>query len=117
MQPESAINRAMRVAICKTGRAVVVPNRIAPNAYVKQRDIFVPVGWLGGPEGSPDLWGQLYGSGRVFCIEGKTATGRLRDSQKRWAEATRRRGGFVATCRSVDEAIAALARAEQGACE
>ena len=81
----------MRVAIAKTGRAVVVPNRIVPNAYVKQRDIFVPVGWLGGPEGSPDLWGQLYGSGRVFCIEGKTATGgsetRRSDGRKRHEDA------------------------------
>lgn len=105
------------MAIARSQRAVVVPNRIVPNAYVKERGIFRPVGWLGGPEGSPDLWGMLDGPGRFFGLEVKTERGRVEESQKRNHAITRKRGGFVAVVRSVDEALEALNRAEQGACE
>lgn len=116
MQAESTITRAIRVALCKTGRVRVVPNKIVALAYVKHGDEFFPVGWAGGPEGSPDLWGVLR-SGRAFCIETKTATGRTRDRQHLWHQAARKWGIFVAVCRSVDDALRALERAEGGACE
>lgn len=114
MQPESKISIAIRVAIGRTGRATVVPNRILHLAYTKDGK---PLGRYGLGEGSADLVGIVHGSGRVFALEVKTATGRLRDAQRRWAEATRKRGGFVAVARSAEEALAALARAENGECE
>lgn len=117
MQPETKLTRSIRIALVKTGRVRVVPNKIVANAYVKTpKGDFVPVGWCGGPEGSPDLWGFLRG-GRVFAIETKTATGRTRDRQKLWHAAARKWGAFVAVARSVEDALEALERAEQGACE
>lgn len=114
MQPESKISRAIRVALCRTGRVTVVPNRILAMAYTAQGK---PLGAYGLGTGSADLVGILHGLGRVFAIEVKTATGTLRAAQKQWADVTRKRGGFVAVARDVDEALQALARAEAGASE
>jgi hypothetical protein len=66
-------------------------------------------------KGSPDLVGSL--SGRWFCLETKSAKGRLRPEQKVWHEQERANGGFVAVVRSVEEAQAALLRARAGGCE
>lgn len=117
MQPESRISRRIRVAVVRSGRARIFPNRIVPMAYAKTRDgRMVPVGWLGGPEGSPDLWGALRG-GRAFCLEVKTPTGTVSPTQRRWHAAARAWGVFVAVVRSPEEALEALARAERGECE
>lgn len=65
--------------------------------------------------GSPDLVGNL--NGRLFCLEVKTPTGRLKPEQKAWHAMHRANGAFVAVARSVEEARAALERARGGACE
>ncbi len=45
---------------------------------------------------------------RFFALEVKTDRGRTTKEQECWARAVRKVGGFVATVRSVDEAMAAL---------
>jgi hypothetical protein len=56
-------------------------------------------------------------SARFFALEVKTETGKMRTEQECWARAVRSVGGFCATVRSLDEALAALQRCRQGATE
>ena len=63
--------------------------------------------------GSADLVGLL--DGRFIALEVKTATGRVSADQETWLECVRCNGGFAAIVRSVDEAVAAIARARGGA--
>lgn len=65
-------------------------------------------------EGTPDLVGILAPSGRWFCLEIKTATGRVSPEQAKCHPLWRRFGAFVAVVRSIDEARVALARARSG---
>ncbi len=64
-----------------------------------------------------DLVGLLSPSGRFLAVEVKTATGRVKPEQLQWLALVRRFGGFAAVVRSVDEALAAVARARGGASE
>ncbi len=54
-------------------------------------------------------------SARFFALEVKTDRGKTTKEQECWARAVRNIGGFVATVRSVDEAMAALQRCRDGA--
>lgn len=56
--------------------------------------------------GSPDLIGAV--GGRLLAVEVKTPTGKLREEQIAWHAAARARGVEVFTCRTVDEARAAI---------
>lgn len=67
--------------------------------------------------GSSDLIGILAPSGRLVALEIKSSTGRVTSEQVQFLEVVRRRGGFGAVVRSVDEARAALERARRGANE
>lgn len=67
--------------------------------------------------GTPDLVGILAPTGRIFALEVKSETGRLRPEQKLCRARWLKLGAFVATVRSVDEAKAALARARNGEAE
>jgi hypothetical protein len=64
------------------------------------------------PTGTADLIGCL--DGRFIGLEVKTPAGRVTPAQVAWAERIRGVGGFVATVRSVDEAVAAVSRAKGG---
>lgn len=55
--------------------------------------------------------------GRFFALEIKVPGKHMRPDQRLWAERKRMRGGFVAEVHSVEEAVAALARARTGARE
>lgn len=77
-------------------------------------------------EGSADLVGILTVRidasrvlGRFFALEVKSVGARTaaarKESQEMWAANIRRRGGFVATVESPEEALAALERARSGA--
>jgi len=70
-----------------------------------------------GTIGEADLQGTLGPNGRLFALEIKSETGRVRKEQKMWATRKRALGAFVAVVRSVEEAKAALARARGGATE
>jgi hypothetical protein len=77
--------------------------------------------------GSADLVGivNVAGIGRAFCLEVKLPggpgmgrrKGALRPDQKRWLMQVRRFGGFACVVRSVDEAVAAVARCRAGESE
>lgn len=69
-----------------------------------------------GPLGMSDLIGILAPQGRWICLEVKTGRGKLRPDQVLWLDLIRRRGGFGAEVRSVEDARAALARARRGEC-
>ncbi len=73
------------------------------------------------PKGTADLCGILTLSvsghkfGTWFCLEVKTARGRVRKEQEQWGRMVRRMGGFYAVVRSVEQARAALHAARRGA--
>lgn len=68
--------------------------------------------------GSSDLVGILTmpdGTGRFLALECKAPDGRTTKQQEMFLSLVRKRGGFAAVVRSVDEAQAALERALNGA--
>lgn len=67
--------------------------------------------------GASDLLGILDPAGRWFALEVKTDRGRVSVEQQQFIELVRRRGGFAAVVRSVEEAKQALARARRGESE
>lgn len=67
--------------------------------------------------GSADLIGILAPSGRFVALELKTAHGRVSPEQTRFLDLVRKRGGFAAVVRSVEDARAALDRARRGETE
>lgn len=107
MNAETALQRNIRLAVNRTGRARLLRN------HVGSTERHIPFG-LG--TGSADLVGVLR-NGRGFCLEIKTPVGRLSTDQKRWLAATRKWNVFACVARSIEDAMAALDRAEQGACE
>jgi hypothetical protein len=106
---EAVIQKLVRLAVCQSGRAIVVRNSVG---FDKEHKVKYGLG-----VGSPDLVGMLIPSGRVFCLEIKTETGVVSPEQKLWAAACRRYGGFCTTVRSVHAAMSALERAEHGESE
>lgn len=67
--------------------------------------------------GSADLIGVLAPTGRIIALECKTEIGRLSEEQKLFLAHVRSRGGFAAVVRSVEEFLAAMARAKEGKSE
>ncbi|MDB1104713.1 VRR-NUC domain-containing protein [Lactobacillus parabuchneri] len=57
------------------------------------------------PRGYPDLFGFRHSDGKVFFIECKNETGRLRDDQKRFADFIKQYPVLYGVARSVEEAI------------
>lgn len=98
--------RAIREAVTRTGRAALWRNNTGFASTERVR--------YGLGNGSADLVGMLVPSGRFLALEIKTANGRLSADQRLWLEIVRRRGGFAACVHSIDEALAALDRAERG---
>ena len=105
---ESHLLQQIRQALNRTQRVRVVRNSVGVD---EARGVRYGLG-----VGSSDLIGMLP-TGRVFALEIKTPTGRLRPEQKTWLTAVRRWGGFAAVARNIDDAMSALTRAEQGQCE
>ncbi len=94
--------------------------RVTRNNTGKLQDRFGRWVTFGLGLGSPDLVGAVTmpdGIARMFCLEVKSAAGKESPDQLAWAKEARGRGVFVATVRSVDEALAALERAKGGGCE
>ena len=113
---ETSALKAIRQALNATRRCRVVRNQVGSGwmtrGPAKGGEQYWTVMGLG--LGSPDLVGTLR-SGRVFCIEVKSASGRLNPDQRSWHKAARPWGIYVGVARSVEEALACLARAESGA--
>lgn len=64
--------------------------------------------------GSTDLIGIMAPTGRMFCLEIKSARGRLTRQQRMFASLIRSHGGFCAVARTVHEAQMAVNRARAG---
>lgn len=60
-----------------------------------------------GIEGQADIGGVLY-TGRAIQIEVKSARGRMREAQARWAEMCRQMGVLYVLARSVDDVTRAI---------
>lgn len=100
---ETALTRNIRLAVNRTGRARVVRNNVGLDST---RGVRYGLG-----NGSPDLCGALRG-GRAFCIEVKTASGKLRPEQEAWWRSARQWGVLGGVARSIAEAMALLDAAE-----
>ena len=73
--------------------------------------------------GPPELYPRYFAAanegfyleiGRFFALEVKTKAGRVSAEQAAWARCVRELGGFCATVRSVDDAVAAVERCRRG---
>lgn len=64
--------------------------------------------------GSADLVGFIHGTGRLFALEVKTATGRVSADQRTWLSFVASKGGYAAVVRSVADATEAVEAAERG---
>lgn len=137
-QTEAQIQQAIRLALGREPdlvlwRANVGKGRILPDktlhgiismisrgqisqAIAAVRDILSrPPRHYGLPNGAADLCGILLPHGRWVCLEVKTPRGRQSEAQRLWGDLVRKMGGFYAVVRSVDDAIAAVGRAREGA--
>jgi hypothetical protein len=90
--------RAIRYAVCATGRAVVYRNN---NGFDLERKVLYGLG-----RGSPDLVGYLFDSGRFLGLEVKRPGQKPSDEQRQWISVAARRGALVAVVTSVAEALA-----------
>lgn len=109
---EAEIQAAIRVALGQTPDVLLWRNHVG--RVQDERGRWHPFGLA---PGSADLVGLLAPSGRWLALEVKSDRGALRPEQRDWLAMVRRAGGFAAVVRSVDEAMAAVARARAGASE
>lgn len=103
MNAETALCRNVRLALNRTGRVRVVRNNVGLDQTTGVR--------YGLGNGSPDLVGTLRG-GASFCLEIKTPRGRVSDDQEAWWRSARQWGVRGGIARSIEEAFALLAEAE-----
>jgi len=117
VNPETRLQNEIEAAIGAAPDLLLLRNSVGRARHVREDDgtiFFVPYG-LG--VGSPDLVGMLRApDGRAvwFCLEVKTADGRVDAEQERCHRVWRDSGAIVEVVRSVDEARAALQRAREG---
>ena len=98
MTTESLIQNQIRVGLSKAGHTVFRANvgkvRTADGRYFD----------TGLPKGFTDLFG-FRSDGRIFFIEVKNKTGKLRPEQKIFIENIRKRGALAGVARSVEDAM------------
>lgn len=98
MTTESSIQNQIRVALSKAGYIVFRINvgkvRMADGRWFD----------TGAPKGFSDLFG-FRPDGQVFFIEVKNEIGKVRQDQKQFMEAMKKRGALVGVARSVEEAL------------
>ena len=98
MTTESLIQNQIRVGLSKAGHTVFRVNvgkvRMADGRYFD----------TGLPKGFPDLFG-FRPDGRIFFIEVKNETGKVRPEQKIFIENIRKRGALAGVARSVEDAM------------
>ena len=98
MTTESLIQNQIRVGLSKAGHVVFRANV----GKVKMQN----GRWFetGVPKGFPDLFG-FRPDGRIFFIEVKNETGKLRPEQKIFIEQMKKRGALAGVARSVEDAM------------
>lgn len=98
MTTESLIQNQIRVELSKAGYTVFRINvgkvRMADGRWFE----------TGAPKGFSDLFG-FRPDGQIFFIEVKNEKGRLRDDQKKFMDAMKKRGALVGVARSVKDAM------------
>lgn len=98
MNSEHSIQNQIRVELSKAGYMVFRINvgkvRMADGRWFD----------TGAPKGFCDLFG-FRPDGQIFFIEVKNEKGRVRDDQKKFMNAMRKRGALVGVARSVKEAM------------
>ncbi|MEY8435074.1 VRR-NUC domain-containing protein [Streptococcus hyointestinalis] len=98
MTTESSIQNQIRVALSKAGYMVFRINvgkvRMADGRWFD----------TGAPKGFSDLFG-FRPDGQIFFIEVKNEIGKVRQDQKQFMEAMKKRGALVGVARSVAEAL------------
>lgn len=115
---ESEIQHDIRLALGADPRVLLFRNNTGvahhSNAHGKQSVRY------GLCVGSSDLIGIVTmpdGTGRFIALECKTARGATTTDQQMFLQLARKRGGFAAVVRSVEEAQQAVARALRGESE
>jgi hypothetical protein len=98
MTTESLIQNQIRVALSKAGHTVF---RINVGKVKMQNGRWFETG---APKGFSDLFG-FRPDGRIFFIEVKTETGKLRPEQKKFIENMKIRGALAGVARSVEDAM------------
>ena len=98
MTTESLIQNQIRVGLSKEGHTVFRANvgkvRMADGRYFD----------TGLPKGFSDLFG-FRSDGRIFFIEVKNETGKVRPEQEKFIEQMRKRGALAGVARSVEDAM------------
>ncbi|ANK60046.1 VRR-NUC domain-containing protein [Loigolactobacillus backii] len=99
MTAEHKIQNDIRVAVSRAGNIIFRANV----GKVKMDN----GGWFdaGLPKGFPDLFGFRKTDGKIFFIECKNETGRLREDQKKFAKAIDQYPVLYGVARSVDDAL------------
>ena len=99
MTTESLIQSKIRVALSQAGCLVFRANcgkvRTADGRFFQ----------TGLPNGFSDLFGFRKSDGRIFFIEVKNETGRIREDQKRFLAAMKSAGAIVGVARSPEDAL------------
>ena len=98
MTTESLIQNQIRVALSKAGHTVF---RINVGKVKMQNGRWFETG---APKGFPDLFG-FRPDGRIFFIEVKNETGKLRPEQKKFIGNMQSRGALAGVARSVEDAM------------
>lgn len=98
MTTESLIQNKIRVGLSKAGHTVF---RVNVGKVKMQNGRWFETGV---PKGFSDLFG-FRPDGRIFFIEVKNETGRVRPEQKKFMEVMASRGALVGVARSVDDAL------------
>lgn len=98
MTTESLIQNQIRVAISQAGHMIFRAN------VGKVRKSDGRVFDTGLPKGFPDLFG-FRPDGRIFFIEVKNETGKLRPEQEKFIEQMKKRGALAGVARSVEDAM------------
>ena len=98
MTTESLIQNQIRVAISQAGHMIFRAN--VGKVRISDGRVFD----TGLPKGFPDLFG-FRPDGRIFFIEVKNETGKLRPEQEKFIEQMKKRGALVGVARSVEDAM------------
>lgn len=98
MTTESLIQSQIRVGLSKAGHTVF---RVNVGKVKMQNGRWFETGV---PKGFPDLFG-FRPDGRIFFIEVKNETGKLRPEQEKFIEQMRKRGALAGVARSVEDAM------------
>jgi hypothetical protein len=108
---EAALAKSIHQALTLTGKWLGWINKTGALPAIGRGGKTYPLRY-GLGVGGADLVGILRSSGRFVAFEVKTERGRETPEQLAWAKAVRDAGGYVATVRSVDDAMTHLGWSE-----